>query len=109
MSLADVAEVPPGVVTVMSTLPTAWAGAVAVICVAELTVKLLAAVPPKDTAVTAVKLLPVMTTDVPPDNGPSLTLSEETTGTASKVNLSLADVAEVPPGLVTVTSTLPAA
>ena len=37
------------------------------ICVAELTVKLVAAVPPKDTAVAPVKLVPVMTTEVPPD------------------------------------------
>ena len=77
---------PPGVVTVMSTLPTACAGATAVICVAELTVKLVAAVPPKDTAVAPVKLVPVMTTDVPPVSGPALTFSDETTGTAKYVN-----------------------
>ena len=55
----------------------------AVICVAELTVKLEAAVPPKDTAVAPVKLVPVMMTDVPPANGPALTLSEVTAGTAA--------------------------
>lgn len=41
-------------------------GAVAEICVSELTVKLLAAVPPKLTAVAPVRLLPVSVTDVPP-------------------------------------------
>ena len=41
-------------------------GEVAVIEVAELTVKLLAATPPKDTPVAPVKLVPVMLTLVPP-------------------------------------------
>ena len=44
---ADVALVPPGVVTVTSTGPAACAGVVAVICVFEFTVTLLAAVSPK--------------------------------------------------------------
>ena len=57
---------PAGVVTVMSTVPAASAGATAVICVAESTVKLVAAVLPKETAVAPVKLVPVMVTVVPP-------------------------------------------
>src|SRR6516162_2282171 len=51
-SAATTGDVPEGVVTVMSTAPPAWAGAVAVICVAESTVKLLAATAPNLTAVT---------------------------------------------------------
>ena len=43
-SLADVAEVPDGVVTVTLTVPAASAGSTAVICVAEFTTKLVAAV-----------------------------------------------------------------
>jgi len=46
------------------------AGEVAVIDVDELKVKPVAAVPPKLTAVTPVKLVPVMVTDVPPAVGP---------------------------------------
>ena len=42
------------------------AGEVAVICVDELTVKLAAAKPPKETAVAPVKFVPVITTLVPP-------------------------------------------
>ena len=46
-----------GTVTTTSTTPAAWAGAVAVIFVSLITVKL-AAVPPNVTPVTPVKLLP---------------------------------------------------
>jgi len=61
--------VPPGVVT--CTAPLVPLETIAVICVTELTVKLCAAVPPNDTAVAPVKLVPVITTDVPvpPDAG----------------------------------------
>ena len=79
-------DVPPAVVTMTLTVPTASAGAIAVICVAELTVKLLAAVLPNITAVAPVKLAPVMTTDVPPASGPKLGLSVDTTGAATKTN-----------------------
>src|SRR5437764_823305 len=67
-------------------VPAAWAGAVAVIEVAEVTVNVVAATPPKDTTLAPVKLVPVMVTTVPP-----------------------AEVAEVATGVVTVTSTVPAA
>ena len=56
---------PPGVVTVTSTVPLP-AGLVAVIWVSLSTVKLLAAVAPKETPVAPVKPVPVMTTVVPP-------------------------------------------
>ena len=70
-SAADVADVPPVVVTLMSTVPVPG-GEVAVIDVAELTVKPAAAVPPKVTAVAPVKLVPVMVTVVPPAIGPTV-------------------------------------
>ena len=65
-SAAEVVETPPGLVTVMSTVPAGTAGLAAVICVAETTVKLLAANVPKSTTVVPLKPVPVMVTDVPP-------------------------------------------
>ena len=70
-SAADVADVPPAVVTLTSTVPVP-AGEVAVIWVAELTVKPVAAVPPKFTAVAPDKLRPVITTLVPPASDPDV-------------------------------------
>jgi len=64
-----VALVPPGPVTVTSTVPDP-AGEVAVIDVAELTVTPVAAVPPKETVSPAAKFVPVTVTAVPPDAGP---------------------------------------
>jgi hypothetical protein len=68
-----VALVPPGVVAVRSTRPLP-AGATAVMLVALFTVKLLAAVAPKLTAVVPLRLVPVMVTLVPPAPGPELGL-----------------------------------
>ena len=70
---------PPAVVTVMSTVPVP-AGDVAVIDVAELTVKLAAAVLPNFTAVAPVKLVPVMVTEVPPEFRPDPGLTAVTVG-----------------------------
>src|SRR6478735_5284050 len=103
-SLAEVALVPPVVVTVMSTVPAAWAGDVAVIDVALLTVNVVAAVAPKLTAVAPVNPVPVMVTDVPPAVGPELGLTLVTVGAPMNVNWSLALVALVPPTVVTVMS-----
>ncbi len=75
-----VALVPPGVVTVMSTVPAVPAGAVAVIWVALSRVNDLAALAPKSTAVAPVKSLPDITTEVPPAPGPPDGLSARTTG-----------------------------
>ena len=108
-SPAPVALVPPAVVTVMSTVPAAWAGVVAVMDVALLTVKLVAAVPPKLTAVAPVNPVPVMVTDVPPAVVPLFGLTLVTVGAPTKVNWSPAPVALVPPAVVTVVSTVPAA
>ena len=81
-SAADVAEVPPTVVTLMSTVPVP-AGDVAVICVAELTVNAVAAVAPKVTAVAPVKLVPVIVTTVPPADGPNVGEIDVTVGAAT--------------------------
>jgi hypothetical protein len=77
------AEVPPAVVTDTVTTPTERAGEVAVICVAELTVNVVAAVAPKLTAVAPVKLVPVMVTDVPPAVVPNVGLTAVTVGAAT--------------------------
>ncbi len=78
--MADVGELPATVVTTTLTVPGASKGAVAEICVAEFTVKLVAAVDPKATAVAPVRLVPVMVTKVPPTYDPELGLIEVTAG-----------------------------
>ncbi len=82
-SAAEVAEVPPAVVTVTLTVPALPAGAVAVREVADTTVKPVAAVDPKVTAVAPVKLVPVRVTVVPPAVGPLVGLTEVTVGAAT--------------------------
>jgi hypothetical protein len=59
------------------------AGDVAVICVAELTVKLVAAAAPKVTPVATVKPVPVIVTVVPPVAGPDVGEIEVTVGAAT--------------------------
>ena len=59
------ADVPAGVVTVTSTVPVP-AGLSAVIVVSLTTVRFVAGVVPKSTAVAPVKLVPVIVTRVPP-------------------------------------------
>src|SRR5207244_11831225 len=82
-SLAEVADVPPGFVTVMSTGgPAASAGDTAVIDVAELTVKLAAFVAPNLTDVVPVKFVPAMATGVPPPVGPDVGSIPVTVGAA---------------------------
>ena len=70
-SEAEIALVPPAVVTRMSTVTADPAGDVAVIDVALMNVKL-AVVPPNFTLVTPVKLVPVTVTVVPPAVGPEV-------------------------------------
>ncbi|KRB26617.1 hypothetical protein ASD94_14065 [Acidovorax sp. Root70] len=82
-SAALVALVPPTVVTRTSTVPALPAGAVAVICVAELTVKPVAAVAPKVTAVVPARFVPVTITDVPPVIGPAVGEIDVTVGAAT--------------------------
>ena len=62
--------VPSGRVTVTLTTPAAWAGDVAVIWLAELTVNPVAAVLPNRTAVISINPVPVIVTAVPPAVGP---------------------------------------
>jgi len=81
-SAAEVAEVPPVVVTLMSTTPVP-AGDVAVIDVAELTVKPVAETAPNVTAVAPVKLVPVIVTVVPPVAGPCMGAIDVTVGAAT--------------------------
>ena len=78
-SLALVALVPPAVTTVMSTVPDPG-GAVVVMEVALLTVKVDAASPPKSTSDAPVKLVPLTVTGVPPVLGPVLGLTPVTVG-----------------------------
>ena len=67
----EVGDVPPAVVTLTCVKPAVvTAGVVAVISESEITVKLVAAVDPKSTAVVPVKLVPVMVTVEPPVIGP---------------------------------------
>jgi len=95
---------PPIVVTLTVTAPLP-AAVTAVICVAEFTTKLAAAVPPKLTDVAPVKLVPVMTTLVPPEAGPDVGARPVTVGAGTKVKVP----AEVPAplGVVTLTVTEP--
>jgi hypothetical protein len=74
-SAVTVGEVPLLVVTLTSTVPAAVAGAVAVICVSELIVKLVAAVPPNVTPVAPEKFVPVIVTTRPPAVLPVLGLT----------------------------------
>ena len=101
--------VPPVVVTVMPAAPAACAGVVAVIWPALSTVNVVAAVPPMLTALAPVKLLPTIVMLVPPAVGPDAGVTAVTVGAATNVNSSEALVGLVPDGVVTVTSTVPAA
>ena len=106
--------VPPGPVTVTSTVPPTFcefpAGATAEIDVAEFTVTPDAAVPPNATESPAANPDPVTVTAVPPEAGPEAgetPLTAGTPGGAAYVNRSAELVALAPPGPVTVTSTVP--
>jgi hypothetical protein len=96
------------VVTVTLTVPADPAADVAVIEVAELTVKEVAATVPNMTAETEENPVPVTVTDVPPEMGQELGLTAVTVGAATKVNWLPDPVADTPPGAVTVTLTVPA-
>ena len=74
------AELPPGVVTVTSTVPATCAGAVTVIEVSEVAVNDVATVPSKLIAVTPSRLVPVIVTVVPPVRVPLPGLTLVTTG-----------------------------
>ena len=63
-------EVPPGPVTLTSTMPVSPGGAVAVISVLLSTMNSRAAAAPKETPLALVKSVPVIVTTVPPTVGP---------------------------------------
>jgi hypothetical protein len=90
--------------TVTSTCP-APAGDVTVICVSDVTLRLVPGADPKFTAVAPVKLLPLTVTLLPPATVPLVGLIPVTVGAAVYVNWSLVEVALLPPGPTTVTST----
>ena len=77
------ADVPFGAVTVTFTIPVPG-GLSAVIEVSLTTVKFVAGVVPKSTAVAPVKPVPVMVTNVPPDAGPDDGLMLVTTGASGR-------------------------
>jgi hypothetical protein len=108
LSAKEGAEVPRAVVTVTSTVPADLAGDMAVMEVAELTVNEVTVVVPNFTAETLIRLVPVMVTLVPPAFGPKLGLTPVTVAASWYRNWSLGEVAEVPPALATITSTVPA-
>ena len=83
LSALLVAEVPPALVTVTSTVPAASAGATAVIELAELTVTLVAATLPKLTVLPATNPVPVIATEVPPVVVPLVGLTAVTVGGAT--------------------------
>ena len=87
---ADVA-VPPTVVTATALAPAACAGAVAVIDVALFTVKVVAVVPPKETAVAPVRFVPVIVTLVPPAMGPLDGLTDAIVGASKQMHVVLSD------------------
>lgn len=85
--LFEVALGPSTVVTITSTTPTMWAGDVAEMRLGGVTTIEDAGVPPKVTVLAAVKLVPEMTTLVPPVVGPLLGETPVTVGaTASAVD-----------------------
>jgi hypothetical protein len=108
-SAVTAAEVPPGVVTVTSTVPAVSAGEVVVMLVSLTTVKVSAVVSPKLTTPALVKPVPVIVTAVPPASGPAAGATPVTTGSGKVyVKRSAERLAEGPPAVVTVTSTVPA-
>ena len=99
---------PAEVLTVMSTVPAASAGDVAVQEMVDVHETAVPAVEPNLAVVEpTTKPVPVIVTTVLPTIGPATGRMAVITG-PPKLNLSAAEVAEVPPEVVTVTSTVPA-
>src|SRR2546428_11654404 len=72
LSVPENALVPVGVAMVMSTVPAACGGLLAVICESELTVNTAGTAAPKLTLLAPVNPHPVITTTVPPAVGPEI-------------------------------------
>jgi hypothetical protein len=96
--LVELVAVPAGLVTLI--LPVvAPIGAVAVIDVAETTVKVIALTPLKLTAVAPVKFVPVMETDAP--TAPLVGVNDEMVGALNPVTVKLLALVAVPAGATT--------
>src|SRR5438093_627920 len=94
VKLAELVPVPPAVVTLI--LPvTAPSGTVAVIWVAELTTKLVAATPPNFTEVAPVKPVPWIVTEVP--TGPLVGVKDVIVGAVVPVKSDALDVVALVP------------
>jgi hypothetical protein len=78
--LEDKADVPSGLVTLMSMVPAGCGGDTTVSCVSELTTRSVTGTSPKSTSVTSDSPVPVMTTTTPPLLLPLETLSEVVAG-----------------------------
>jgi hypothetical protein len=103
----DAVAVPPAVVTDTFTGPAASAGVVTVIDVAESAVTV-PAVEPKSTAVALARFVPVIVTAVPPVVRPLAGVNDVIVGAGGTNVKFVVDVA-VPPGVVTLIGTPPAA
>src|SRR5258708_33129602 len=97
-SAAQIADVPPAVVTRTSATPATSAGVTTEIDVpAALTANAMTVIPPNEMATAPPRLLPVMVMAVPPATGPAGTLMDVTTGAGMMyVKLSADDVEELP-------------
>ena len=87
-SADEVAEVPPAVVTVISTVPADSAGEVAVKEVDELTVTAVAVTVPNITVAPDVKPVPAMDTEVPPEVRPLVGVMEVIVGVEGMLDAS---------------------
>ena len=103
-----VALVPPGVVTVTSTVPADPGGDVAVISEASTTDTFVAGLDPTSTDVAPGEVSSADRDACPAGGGPDPGLMLVTVGAAMYVYWSTGSVALVPPGVVTVMSTVPA-
>ena len=79
-SPAEIAEMPPAVVTLKLTLPAEAAGEIAVISVDDTSMNDVASAAPNLTEVAAVRLVPVIVTSVPPEIRPFVGEIEVMTG-----------------------------
>jgi hypothetical protein len=113
-SADDVGDVSPATATVTSTVPTFPAGEVAVHCVEEAQLTLVAVTLPKDTLTApgvVEKSVPEMVTEVPPLAGPdegATPVTDGVDGGVTYVNWSDDEVGDDKPPTVTMTSTTPA-
>jgi hypothetical protein len=109
LSDAPMALVPPGVVTVRSTNPAVSGGEVAEqVVVVEQDTEVPAVDPKLAVVDPTTKPVPVTVTEVPPATGPAVGLIPVTVGALWNAKSSADDGLEVPPGVETVRSTIPA-